>query len=259
MAYDKQILVTGGTGKLGSVIVSQLIKNNFRFKVLTSKAIEDAPFSSPLVYGNLVDGQELKNALRGVELIIHCASNFFDHENVDVTGTQNLIDNLDETSVKLITYVSIVGVNEISLPYYGSKKKAETIIQQSGIPYLIMRFTQFHDFVLYLLESFEQKSSESPYLIIPDRLQFQSISMDDVAKSILSNIKLLNKGIIETGGPEIQTLNKMAETYLSFKKSNKKLKLFEAKDELHKAFIGGKNLTRNKLKDGISWEIFLEQ
>ncbi|QOI95953.1 MAG: NAD(P)H-binding protein [Flammeovirgaceae bacterium] len=259
MTSDKQILVTGGTGKLGTVLVAQLLKNNFRFEVLTSKKTESAPPSFSLVYGNLVNGEGLENALRGVELIIHCASNFFDHESIDVAGTQKLIDNLDRASVNLLIYVSIVGVNKIPLPYYKSKRKAELIIQQSGFPYLILRFTQFHDFVLHLLDGFEQQSTALPYFEIPDKLQFQSISMDDATATILSTIKSTHKGIIETGGPEILPLNKMAETYLLFKRNHKKLKTFEATDELHKAFTGGKNLTANKLTGGITWEMFLEQ
>lgn len=244
---------------MGSVLVSQLSKNNFRFKVLTSKITEGAPTSSSLIYGNLANGNGLKTALRGVEVIIHCASNFFDHEKVDVAGTQNLINSLDKATVRLLIYVSIVGVDDIPLPYYRSKRKAESIIQQSGFPYLILRFTQFHNFVRYLLNGFEHNSVSLPYVEIPDGLQFQSISMDDAAKTILFNTKSMNLGIIETGGPEILKLDKMAEIYLRLKKSNKTLKLIEVNDELHKAFIGGKNLTKNKLKDGINWEMFLTQ
>ena len=254
MNHHRKTLITGGTGKLGTVLSSVFSKNNMPYQILTSREL---PPQSPLVYGNLTDGTGLQQALKGVEVIAHCASSFFDHQKVDVVGTENLIKNIDYSSIKLLVYISIVGVDQIPLPYYESKRKAEKIIQQSGVPHLILRFTQFHDFILYLLEDFANNSHSSHFLEIPQRLHFQSIGMEDVANTILSNTQQPNTGLLEIGGPKIETLDQMAESFLKIKKIDKKIKMFEAKHPLHIAFIGGKNIAGNALKNGITWDHFL--
>ncbi|MBO0892622.1 MAG: hypothetical protein J2P14_17030, partial [Acidothermales bacterium] len=68
---------------------------------------------------------------------------------------------------------------EIPYAYYKSKYEAEQVVEQSGLPWTILRATQFHDFVLALAQQFAR-----PPLVVVPRLQVQPVDVRDVAERI---------------------------------------------------------------------------
>ena len=252
----KNILVTGGTGTLGSVLVNKLVEQNFRVGVLSSKENVKIPNGAKLFTGNLATGDGLHNAIKDVEVVIHCASDSKDFQNVDIAGTKNLLKAISNKAHHLV-YISIVGIDKSTFPYYSAKLQVEEMIQRSGIPYSIQRVTQFHNLVLFLIKSFKIENQYS--FIIPDGMKFQSIDIRDVADKLAELAGGNPKGkLSDLGGPQILDVENMTETYLkSIKKENIKIKLQQVEGELYNVFKIGINLCPQNAGGKIMWEKFL--
>ncbi|GAG97508.1 unnamed protein product [marine sediment metagenome] len=115
--------------------------------------------SLEIAYGNLEHDQGIREALDGVDIVIHCAArtigrNFIQYYKTNTQGTANLIRAMNEKNIKGIIYLSSHAAcgpspenrscieTEIPKPiscYGQTKKMAEDIVRQSGIPYIILR------------------------------------------------------------------------------------------------------------------------
>src|SRR5690606_25671592 len=98
--------------------------------------------------GNLSDTGKLEGILRHVTTIIHCASNPRNADMVDIQGTEHLLRAVDKPALQHMIYVSIAGVDRSPYPYYKAKYEVEKMIMASGVPWSVVRATQFHDLVL---------------------------------------------------------------------------------------------------------------
>lgn len=87
------------------------------------------------------------------------------------------------------------------------------MIQESNLPWSILRATQFHDMLLNrFIKPFDGKPGP---LKIHQGMQFQSIAIEDVANKLVSLSIRPPKNIIETiGCPEIYTIEEMTQIYL---------------------------------------------
>ena len=147
------VLVTGGTGIIGSQVVRELLRSGVTATVLTRSKGRAAPESREVV-GDLGTGAGLADAIDGVQAVIHCASDPKHTQAVDIDGTQRLCWALAEHNpdARLI-HVSIIGCWDNPLPYYRAKAAAETTVTGSGRPHAIARATQVHELVHRLVGS----------------------------------------------------------------------------------------------------------
>lgn len=126
-------LLTGAAGFLGSNISRVLLEKgeNVRALVLNGDpAVKHVPESVEIVYGDLTDKDSLKaffDVPAGVEkIVIHCASmvylKYAENQkvyDVNVTGTQNIVDLCVDKKVKKLVYISSTGA--IVVPPQGEK------------------------------------------------------------------------------------------------------------------------------------------
>lgn len=145
------VLVTGGTGTIGSQAVRELLRSGVSAKVLT-RMPGHATTGGQEIEGDLATGAGLAEAVDGVQSVIHCASNAAHSQDVDIDGTARLCEALAEHNpdARLI-HVSIVGCWENPLPYYRAKAAAETAVTSSGRTHVIVRATQVHELVRRLV------------------------------------------------------------------------------------------------------------
>jgi len=251
------ILVTGGTGTLGKEVVRQLVDNDNDVRVLSSQQNPDLPEEVTLFSGNLATGVGLQKAVDGAEIIIHCASNPREPQGVDINGTRHLINAAKHNEVRHFIYISIVGIEKSDYPYYRSKAKAERIIRKSGIPWSILRTTQFHDFILSIIKSFEINHAS---IIVPEGMQFQSVDIREVANRLVTLSEEKPKGRLpDMGGPQILSIEKMTGIYLKTNsEDNVKIISKTTEDKLHDVFRTGINLFQNKQQGKITWKEFLQ-
>ena len=145
------VLVTGASGVLGSALVTQLAANGHAVRAL-SRHPAAGNAAATWVQGDLASGVGLESAVAGIDTIVHAASQVGrGTAQVDVVGTQRLLEQARAAGVAHLIYVSIVGIERIPLGYYRHKLAAEQIVAQGPIPWSIQRATQFHPLIDCLL------------------------------------------------------------------------------------------------------------
>lgn len=116
---QKTAFVTGGTGKIGLVLVDRLVHSGFFVKVLTRR--QDNPWTNvnnvKIIRGNIMDKGIIKEAIQGCDYIFHLAvyQNISDSkkdlfEKINVEGTKTILDCVVNFGVKKIVYVSTAAV-----------------------------------------------------------------------------------------------------------------------------------------------------
>jgi len=115
------ILVTGGTGFIGSHLVKKLVGQGKYVRILARlhASLEHLPKDKvELLYGDITDIDVLKRALKGIEVVYHLAANMGGdwgaHYQNTVIGTKNLFELASNASVGKILYVSSLGVLKAS-------------------------------------------------------------------------------------------------------------------------------------------------
>lgn len=137
-----KILVTGGTGLVGSQVVRELASRGATVSVLTRDPAKAAnlPAGVTAVQGNLLEVASIRRAFDGVDAVflLNVVSPTESHEGLlSVCG-------LRRASVKRVVYLSVQNADEAAwLPHFGAKVGVEQAIRQSGIPFTILRPNNF--------------------------------------------------------------------------------------------------------------------
>lgn len=253
-----KILVTGGTGTLGQEIVRQLLQKGFKPNVLSSRGTDIFPPSVNVYEGDLTVQLNIRDIVRDAEIIIHCASNPRNSKIVDVVGTGNLLKATDPKRLKHLVYLSIAGVDKSTYPYYRDKHRVEDMIRTSGLPWSIVRPTQFHDLVLNRVI---RPNDSGSYLRLPKEMRFQSIDVREVAGYVIDLVMKGSNGAIATiAGPEILSVEQMAQTYLEILDRRKDtIEWYEAESDFLKLFETGINLYPSYTYGQVTWKEFLSK
>jgi uncharacterized protein YbjT (DUF2867 family) len=136
-----RILVTGGTGTVGSQVVEQLLARGAEVQVLTRDPDKARlPHGATAVQGNLLDIATLRRVFTGVDGV-------FLLNAVSPTESQEAllaITAMRGSSVRHLVYLSVHQVDAAPwLPHFGAKVGIEAAVKASGIPYTILRPDNF--------------------------------------------------------------------------------------------------------------------
>lgn len=197
------ILVTGGTGTLGRVVVPALRATGRDVWVLSHRR------SGPgIVTGDLVARTGLPAALRDIDTVVHLATS---GNARDIRAMANLTSAAAAAGVGQLLYLSIVGVDEVPLPYYQAKLECERQLASAGVPWTILRATQFHD----LIASICRTQRPSPWLFAPD-IPIQPIDTSVVARRLVELAAAQPAGrVADLGGPRVERFPELATAYLA--------------------------------------------
>jgi uncharacterized protein YbjT (DUF2867 family) len=198
-----KIVVIGGTGLIGSKAVPILRQGG-----------HEVVAASPNTGVNTITGQGLKEAMAGTQVVIDLANSpsFEDKAVLEFfqTSGRNLLAAEAAARVRHHVAVSIVGTDRSDNGYFRAKVAQEKLIEASGIPYTIIRSTQFLEF----LSAIADASADGNTVRISPGL-FQPIAADDVA-AIVAEVALAapRHGILEIAGPERAPFNEIVARYL---------------------------------------------
>lgn len=159
---------------------------------------------------DLVSGAGLSDALAGAATVVHCAGR--QRAGEDVEAVRKLTATARAAGIGHLVDVSIVGVDTIPFPYYAGKLAIERTIADSGLPYTILRATQFHE----LLRTVLALAARLPVLPAFD-LPFQPIAAAVVADRLAELATGTPAGRVEDlAGPEVVRFPELARRYLAF-------------------------------------------
>jgi uncharacterized protein YbjT (DUF2867 family) len=199
-----KIVVIGGTGLIGSKTAAILRQGG-----------HDVVAASPNTGVNTITGEGLKEAMAGAQVVIDLANSpsFEDRAVLEFfeTSERNLLPAEAAAGVRHHVALSIVGTDRSDNGYFRAKVAQEKLIKASGIPYTIIRSTQFLEFLGGIADS----SADGNIVKISSRGLFQPIAADDVA-AIVADVALAapRNGIVEIAGPERAPFNEIVARYL---------------------------------------------
>jgi uncharacterized protein YbjT (DUF2867 family) len=198
-----KIVVMGGTGLIGSKVIEKL-------KQKGHAAIAAAPSTGV----NTITGEGLAAVMTGAEVVIDLENSpsFEDKAVLEFfeTSGRNLLAAETGAGVRHHVALSIVGIDRSDNGYFRAKVAQEKLIKNSGVPYTIIRSTQFMDFLGAIADS----SADGGTVRLPPVL-FQPIASDDVAAAVAdAALAPPQNGIIEIAGPERAPFNEIVARYL---------------------------------------------
>jgi uncharacterized protein YbjT (DUF2867 family) len=215
------VLVTGGTGHLGRDVVAML-KSRYRVRVLAR-----TPGSDPdveWIKGDLATGAGTQESVSGVQTVVHAATlspaarrgyllptDFWrSPPEVDVDGTRRLLEESRKAGIAHFAHVSIVGADRPRVPYMQVKHTAEKLVRDSGVPWSVLRATQFH----WLTDRMLGKASRMPLLALPGALVTQPVDSRDFAAYVAGRVQGGPGGDCEEfGGPEVLELRDLVRQW----------------------------------------------
>jgi uncharacterized protein YbjT (DUF2867 family) len=252
----KKVLLTGGTGILGRELVPRLRAADYAVRVMSRRAANPGEDEGvEWAQAGLQNDRGLAEAMDGVEAIIHAASSPVKRQ-VDVDGTQFLLDHASATGVEHFLYISIVGIDQIDFSYYKNKLEAERLIEAAPVPWSILRATQFHEFADKLLRSL----ARLPLLFLPANWQLQVISAGEVADRLVAVLQQGPSGRLpDIGGPEVLRLEEMARLWLSAQGKRRRLIHLPLPGGLSAGFRQALNTTPDHRFGKMTWSDWLDE
>jgi uncharacterized protein YbjT (DUF2867 family) len=182
-----KILLTGGTGGLGRELVRAAEAAGHTVRVASRGAAPaELPAGREWARMDLESGAGVREALAGIDSVIHAASDPKRHAAVDVEGTRRLIEAAREAGTGHFVYVSIVGIDQVPFAYYRSKLRAERIVAEGGVPYSILRATQFHSLIDGMLSGMARVPLVMP---VPTTFRVQSVDTGETADRLLRAVR----------------------------------------------------------------------
>ena len=208
-----KIVVIGGTGLIGSKVVAHLRQKGH--EVLAA---------APNTGVNTITGEGLAEALAGAEIVIDVANSpSFEDEavmNFFKTAGRNLMAGEKAAGVRHHVALSVVGTDRLpDSGYLRAKLAQEELIKASGIPFTIIRSTQFFEF----LGGIVQSATDGDTIRLSPAL-LQPVASDDVA-ALVAKVAMMppKNGTIELAGPERIGLDDLVRHYLAAKHDSRKV------------------------------------
>lgn len=200
-----KVVVIGGTGLIGAKVAAILCAGG-----------HEVVAASPSTGVNVLTGEGLSDAMAATEVVIDLANSpsWEDQAVLEffTTSGRNLLAAEAAAGVRHHVALSIVGTDRMpDNGYFRGKVAQEALIEGSGIPYTIVRATQFMEFIGGIAAA----GADDDVVRLSPGL-FQPIAADDVA-AIVADVALgaPRNGIVEIAGPERAPLAEFAARFLT--------------------------------------------
>jgi uncharacterized protein YbjT (DUF2867 family) len=248
------VLVTGGSGDLGSKLVERFAAGGNTVQVLSRRA-RPAEATTEWAQGDMEKGERLGEAVAGADIVVHAATGGGTRSKADVPGTRNLLAACKEAGTEHFFYISIVGIEKIPLGYYKAKLECERLIEESGVPWSTLRATQFHA----LMDGFLRMFSRVPLILpIPKSFKFQPIETGEVADRMVEDAAKGPVGRLpDIGGPEVLTFEEIARAWQEARGQRRPIVNVPLMGAVAKGFKAGYNCAPEHAEGKITWREWL--
>jgi NADH dehydrogenase len=143
-----RVLVTGGTGVVGSAVVTALLQHGHAVNLLSRHADRDAgawPRGVMPVQGDITDPRAVASATAACDAIVHLVGIVEEtppeltFDRINVAGTENVVRAAEAGGVRRLVYVSSLGCDRGESPYHRSKRDAEEAVTRFPREWVILR------------------------------------------------------------------------------------------------------------------------
>lgn len=240
----KRILVAGGTGTVGRVVVDRLVDAGVQVRIL-SRGRHSSGLTHQVqhVIGDVKTGAGLAEAVSGVDAIVAC-----------VDPVAQLVTAAAQAEKPHLVYISIVGVDRVPFRYYRSKLADEQLLGDSGLPWTVLRATQFHDLVVAALRVL----AKPPLMLVPRGWSFQPIDVRDVGARLADLVLGEAAGRVpDIGGPEVLPVTELARRYLAAVGKRRPVLSVPLPGRVARAYRSGGHLAPDRAVGPISFDSYL--
>ncbi len=218
------MLVTGGTGTLGTLVTRRLLDTGHRVRIMTRnqmKADDLKKRGASIVKGDLRDVESLEFALRGVSTVISATHSMLGKgdaavEIVDDEGVRSLIDESKKAGVEHFIFVSVLqAALDHPIDFWQAKARVERYLRDSGLSHTIVRPAGFMEMHAYVLIGKLVESGKRVVMFGSGNNPRNFVAAGDVAKMIVAatDDPRMRGEVVEIGGPENLTANQVAEIF----------------------------------------------
>ena len=217
------ILLTGATGTVGSALLRRLTADGrpVRALVRDAQGLGDQRVRVQIALGDLSDPPSFRNALRGVDTVVHLAASIRDQprgsiEELNAVATLRLVRAAERAGVKRFVFFSAMNAHHHSRTrFFRSKALAEQAVEASSL-----ESTVFRPSIIY--------TPGDPWLTLLDRLSrlpavpvsgsgkalYQPVWAEDVAAAVMTALSNGSSSTFELAGPEVLSYNEIVRTVL---------------------------------------------
>jgi NADH dehydrogenase len=226
------ILVTGGTGFVGSATVKELLRRGEKVAVLgrdADKIHRRLGAEVEARAGDVRDPGTLGAAMRGIDIVINAVQfpgspienrrKGYTFEEIDLKGTRNQVDAAKAAGVKRFVCISGVGAaKDAAKHWFRYKWEAEDYVQRSGLEWVILRPAWVFGPEDVSLNRFLGFAKRLPFIPMfgSGKQDMQPVFVDDVAR-VAADCALKPEAanlVFEIGGPEVMSMNDVIVTAL---------------------------------------------
>lgn len=254
------ILVTGGTGTLGRLVVPRLRQAGATVRVL-SRHSREAADGVEYLRGDLATGEGVAAAVEGAEIIVHCAGG---SKGDDLT-TGQLVHAAAQAGARHLVYISVVGADRVPVvsgvdramfSYFASKRAAERVVEESGLPWTTLRATQFYDLLLLVA----RQMAKLPVIPVPAGIRFQPVEADEVAAQLAALALGAPIGLApDIAGPRAYGTDELLRGYLRAVGKRRPMLSIRLPGGAARALRAGANLAPERAVGRRTWEEFLAE
>lgn len=242
-----RILITGGTGTLGRVVARRLLDSGACVRILSRgrrpAGVETG--QAEYVVGDVKTGEGVAEAMADVDAVVVC-----------VDPAQRVVEAALLAERPHLVYISIVGVDRIPLGYYRRKLADEELISASGLPWTVLRATQFHDLVAVMLRGL----AAPPVMIVPAGFSFQPIDVRDVTVQLAALALAGAAGRVpDMAGPEVLPVDDLARRYLAAMGKRRPIVPLTLPGRVARGFRAGGNLAPDRAVGTIPFDRYLQE
>lgn len=194
--------VLGGTGVAGRAVVAELERRGHAPVVLSRTAPPHGEHRRVDVAG----GEGVERGVAGLDILVDVVNG---KRDVLVDGLARTLAAARAAGVGHVVSLSIVGCDRVPLGYYRAKVAQERVVRDAGVPWSLVRATQFHDLLASAFGA-ASRARVLPLLAAP----VQPVAVEDVAAVVASRaLGAPTHGVEVLAGPCVERLDALARAW----------------------------------------------
>lgn len=217
------VLVAGGTGRLGRMVVTQLLEHGHAVRVLARHPDAGADLRSrgaDVVGADVRHPESLVEPVAGCDVVVSAVHGMDpakegSPDTVDRDGNANLVAASAREGASVVLMSVIGAAPNHPMELFRMKWAAEENLRYSGVPWTVVRASAFADLWAEILRQ-TARSSGRPTVFGRGDNPLNFVAVSDVAGAVVRAVEdaSLRGEVIEVGGPENLTLNQLADRVL---------------------------------------------